>query len=80
MTEATMFSMSSGRARSSVPMNGRLGELRVDNCHFGRWLGGHDVSVIDATVVGATVAGAMDYSPKTTAKRNTPGNLAGGLT
>jgi hypothetical protein len=70
MTEAPMFSMSNGRARSSFPVN----------CHLDGWLGGQDVSVIGATVVGATVAGAMGYSPKTTAKRNTPGNLAGGLT
>ena len=78
MTEAPMFSMSSGRARSSFPVTHQIESMA--NCHLDRWLGGHGVSVIGATVVGATFAGAMDYSPKTTAKRNTPGNLAGGLT
>jgi len=70
MTQAPMLSMSGGRARSSFPAN----------CHVDRWLGGHDVSVIGATVVGETFAAQLGYSPKTTAKRNTPGNLAGGLT
>jgi len=50
------------------------------NCHVGRWLGGHGVSALDATVTGATFAGAKGYSPKATVKRNTPGNLVGGLT
>ena len=75
MTEATMFAMSSGRARSSFPV-----DSRVVSCHMDRWLGGHDLVAIRATVVGATVAAAKGYSPNTTAKRNTPGTLAGGLT
>jgi hypothetical protein len=75
MTEAAMFSTSSGRARSSFGVNDQ-----VVNCAVDRWLGGHGMSAIGTTVVGATVAGAKGYSPKTTAKRNTPGSLTGGLT
>ena len=75
MTEATMLSMSNGRARSSFLVNDHVG-----NCHVDRWLGGQDMSAIGATVVGATFASAKGYSPKTTAKRITPGNLTGGLT
>ncbi len=76
MTEATMFSMSSGRAPVVVPRH----MTTSGNCHVDRWLGGHGLSAIGATVVGATFAGAKGYSPKTTAKRITPGNLVGGLT
>ena len=79
MTEATMCSMSSGRARSSFALDAHL----IDNAangRVGRWLGGHGVFAIDATVPGAIFAGAKGYSPTATAKRNTPGNLVGGLT
>ena len=79
MTEAPMFSMSSGRARSSFTVIDHMIDTMA-NCHLDRWLGGHGVSVIGATVMGASFAGAMGYSPKTTAKRTTPGNLVGGLT
>ena len=79
MTEASVFSMSSGRARSSFSVIDHMMDTMA-NCHVGRWLGGHGVSALDATVTGTTFAGAMGYSPKTTAKRTTPGNLVGGLT
>ncbi|MET0910952.1 MAG: hypothetical protein ABWZ99_15910 [Ilumatobacteraceae bacterium] len=78
MTEAPTFSMSSGRARSSFAVDAQIDHMA--NCHVDRWLGGHGVSAIDATVTGATFAGAKGYSPTTTVKRLTPGNLAGGLT
>jgi hypothetical protein len=74
-----MLSMPSGRARSSFAIDALLID-NAANCHVDRWLGGHDVSAIDATVTGVTFAGAKGYSPKTTVKRNTPGNLVGGLT
>jgi len=79
MTEAPMFSMSSGRARSSFTVIDHMMDTMA-NCHVVRWLGGHGVSSLDATVTGATFAGAKGYSPKATVKRNTPGNLVGGLT
>ena len=79
MNEATMCSMSGGRARSSFAVNDHLIDS-LANCHVDRWLGGHGVSALGATVSGATFAGAKGYSPTATAKRITPGNLTGGLT
>ena len=83
MNQPLMHSMPTGRARSfAVDARAVNADLHVElgNCHVDRWLGGQDVSAIGATVRGASFAGAMGYSPKTTAKRTTPGNLVGGLT
>ena len=87
MNQSLMHSMPAGRARSfAVDAHAVNADLHVEfgNCHVDRWLGGQDVSAIGATVGatvrGASFAGAMGYSPKTTAKRTNPGNLVGGLT
>jgi hypothetical protein len=83
MNQPLMQSMPTGRVRSfAVDAHVVTANHNADlgNCHVDRWLGGQDVSAIGATVRGASFAGAMGYSPKTTAKRTNPGNLVGGLT
>ena len=83
MNQPLMHSMPTGRARSfAVNAHAVRADLHVvlGNCHVDRWLGGQDVSAVGATVRGGSFADAMGYSPKTTAKRITPGILVGGLT
>jgi len=83
MNQPLMHSMPTGRARSfafHVPVLAANHTADLGNCQIDRWLDGEGVSAIGATVRGSSFAGAVDYSPKTTVKRTTPGTLVGGLT